>query len=69
MWRIDHATNYGGESMIPKRFWLTWKRNHKKEIKTMQSITVGAADVLCKLHGRRFLLNDGEVVGVEASVM
>lgn len=50
---------------MPKRFLTIWKRNRKKEVEPMQNITVGVADDLCKLHGRRFLLNDGEVVGVE----
>ena len=53
--------------MIPKRFLSTWKRNHKKEIEPMQSITVEVANALCKLRGRRFLLNDGKVVGFEES--
>lgn len=51
--------------MIPRRFLSRRKRNRKKEINSMQSITIGVADALCKLRGRRFLLNDGEVIGVE----
>lgn len=54
--------------MIPRRFLTRNKRNHKKEVEPMQSITVGLAGDLSKLHGGRFLLNDGKVVGFEESI-
>ena len=54
---------------IQRAFQSLWGRRARKKVAEYQEITVGVAKISYEIWGRRLLLNDGEVVGIEESII